>query len=241
MSGSARRCEDVIDRLVAALRQGGDVSADDRRHVASCPSCNRVLAAAGRLENELEADIPAGGSEERISRVTASAQAALRAEQRRRVVFIVLGAFAVLVPWLMVPTLKLLPADVARTYLILQIFGALVGLGAVGTLVVQRLNGGTGGVKLYKRLKGQWLFGVCRGLAEASGLPVAVIRAGLIALLLVGRTGWMIGVPLYLLLEMSLEVHPEDRGLLLRFRFKRWLARFFAPSPHRPAGDETAS
>jgi phage shock protein PspC (stress-responsive transcriptional regulator) len=73
------------------------------------------------------------------------------------------------------------------------------------------------------RLKGQWFFGVCRGLAEAAGLPVAVFRVGVIALLLVGKIGWMIAVPLYFLLDMSLEVHPEDRRLLLRFRFRRWL------------------
>jgi len=141
----------------------------------------------------------------------------------------------------MVPKLKLLPADVTRLYLTLQIFGMVVGLGAVGTLVVQRLNAGTGGVKLYKRLKGQWIFGVCRGLAEAAGLPVAVIRVPVIALLLVGKTGWMIAVALYFLLDMSLEVHPEDRGMLLRFRLKRWLDRFSSPSARGPAGDETES
>jgi phage shock protein PspC (stress-responsive transcriptional regulator) len=241
MTGSAKRCEDVIDRLIAALRKGSDVSAEDRQHVARCPECSRVLAAAGQLEDELAADVPADGDEERLARATREAQAALRLERWRRAAFTVLGAFAVLVPWLMVPKLKLLPADVARTYLMLQIFGALVGLGAVGTLVVQRLNAGTGGMKLYKRLKGQWLFGVCRGLAQAAGLPVAVIRGFLIALMLVGRTGWMIAVPLYLLLDMSLEVHPEDRGLLLRFRLTRWWERSYGSSRRELAGEGTAS
>jgi hypothetical protein len=37
-----------------------------------------------------------------------------------------------------------------------------------------------------------------------------------------GKIGWAIAAPLYLLLDMSLQVHPEDRGLLLRFKFKRW-------------------
>jgi phage shock protein PspC (stress-responsive transcriptional regulator) len=96
-------------------------------------------------------------------------------------------------------------------------------------------------VKLYKRLKGQWIFGVCRGLAEAGGLPVAVFRVGLIALLIIGGTGQMIAVSLYLLLDFSLEVHPEDRGLLYRFRLKRWLGRISAFSRRRPAGYETTS
>jgi phage shock protein PspC (stress-responsive transcriptional regulator) len=77
-------------------------------------------------------------------------------------------------------------------------------------------------VKLYKRLKRQWLFGVCQGLAEASGLSVWVLRAAVIVLLFGGKIGLTIAVALYLLLDMSLQVHPEDRRFLLRFRFKRW-------------------
>ncbi len=241
MSGEVQRCDDVMDHLMATLREGGDVSTEDRQHLATCPECNRVLAAAGQLEDQLETGIPGGASEERISHVTQEAQAAaLRGERWRRAVFIILGAFAVLIPWLMVRKLSV-PADVARAFGWLQPCGALVGLGAVGTLITQRLNAGPRGVKLYKRLKGQWIFGVCRGLAEAGGLPVAVFRVGLIALLIIGGTGQMIAVSLYLLLDFSLEVHPEDRGLLLRFRLKRWLERFSAPSRRRPAGYETTS
>ena len=79
-----------------------------------------------------------------------------------------------------------------------------------------------GSVKLYKRLKRQWVFGVCRGLAEASRLSVWLLRAVFILLLFGGKIGWAIAVPLYLLLAMSLQVHPEDRRLLLRFKLKRW-------------------
>lgn len=227
MSGSG--CEDVIDRLIAALRKGGDISVEDRQHVASCSECNRLLAAAGRLEDELEADVRGNGGEERISRATREAQAALKVERWRRAAFTVLGGLAMLIPWLMVPKLT-----------ILQVLGVLVGLGAIGTLLGQRLNAGTGSVKLYKRLKGQWVFGVCRGLAEAAGLPVAVLRVPFIALMFIGKAGVAIGLLLYLLLEMSLEVHPEDRGLLLRFRVKRWLDRIFAPSRRGSAADGTA-
>jgi phage shock protein PspC (stress-responsive transcriptional regulator) len=179
-----------------------------------------VLAAAGQLEDELEADRPADRDDERLARVTREAEAVVRARRWRRVAFTALGAFAVLIPWLMVP--KRLPADVARTYLIIQIFGVLVGLGAVGSLVVDGLNARPGSVKLYKRLKRQWFFGVCRGLAEAAGLSVWVLRAVFILLLFGGKIGWAIAVPLYLLLDMSLQVHPEDRRLLLRFKFRRW-------------------
>ncbi len=215
MSERDRRCEDAIDRLIAALRNGGDVSDEDRRHVAACAECQRVLAAAGRLEDELEADVPAGVSEVPIARATREAEAAIRMQRARRVAFTLLGALAMLIPWLLVPKIWLL-----------QVIGALVGLGAVGSLVVDGLNRRAGGVMLYKRLNRQWIFGVCRGLAEASGLSVWVIRAVFILLLIVGQSGRAIGLFLYLLLDMSLEVHPADRGQLLRFRFRRWLGRF---------------
>jgi phage shock protein PspC (stress-responsive transcriptional regulator) len=220
-----------MDRLMATLREGGDVSAEDRQHVATCPKCNHVLAAAGQLEDELAADISVGGTEEQLTRVTREAEAALRTTRWRSVAFILLGAIAVLIPWLMVRKLSV-PADVARAFGWLQPCGALVGLGAVGSVIVSRLNAGTGSVKLYKRLKGQWFFGVCRGLAEAGGLPVWVLRAFFILLLFAGKISGLIVqiVLLYLLLDMSLEVHPEDRGLLYRFRLKRWLARISAPS-----------
>lgn len=212
MSGSTQSCEDVIGRLIAALRQGADVSTGDRQHVATCPDCSRMIAAAGRLEDELEVDVPVAGTEERFSLVAREAEAALRLERRRSAAFLILGGLAVLIPSLMAPGWK-----------IIQGFGVLVGLGAIGSVILRRLNEGRRGLKLYKRIKRQWVFGVCRGLAEAAEFPVAVIRLGVMAPMLLGKSGWMIAIALYLLLDMSLEVHPEDRGLLLRFRFRRWL------------------
>lgn len=237
MSERAQLCKDVIDRMIAALRTGGDVPATDRRHLATCPDCGRVLKAAGQLEDALEVEMPAGGIEAPVSRVTKEAQAALTREQWRRAAVLILGAVAALIPWLMEPRLKL-PPDVARVYGMLRICGAVVGLGAVGTLLLQRLNSGTDGVKLYKRLKGQWFFGVCRGLAEAAGVPVGLIRAGVVALMLAGKNGWMVALAVYFLLDMSLEVHPEDRGLLLRFRFRRWLDKWRASPGRGAAGGE---
>ena len=122
---------------------------------------------------------------------------------------------------------------------ILQGFGVLVGLWAIGSVVLRRMNEGRGGMKLYKRLKRQWVFGVCRGLAEAAELPVAVIRLGVMAPMLLGKPGWVIALGLYLLLDMSLEVHPEDRGLLLRFRLRRWLESVSTPWRRRAAGEDS--
>jgi phage shock protein PspC (stress-responsive transcriptional regulator) len=246
MSGRVQLCDEVMGRLMATLREGGDVSAEDRQHIATCPECNRVLVAAGQLEAELAADVPLGRAEEQLTRVTREAEGALRATRWRSAAFILLGVVAVMMPWLLVPELTevMNPELKMRGFLqVLQVIGALVGLGAVGSLVVDGFNARPGGVKLYKRLGGQWFFGVFRGLAEAAGFPVWVLRVFFICLLCVGKPGWMIGVPLYLLLDASLQVHPEDRGMLYRFRLNRWLARISArsrrPTDHPHTGAVT--
>ncbi len=219
MSEGDLRCEDVLARVIATLRQGGDVADEDRRHVASCPQCSRVIAAAAQLEDELRAaDVRLGAAGDALTRATREAQAAARVDEWRRAAFIALGALAVVIPRLMMPE----GPGLHVTGMLFQAFGALVGLGAVGSLILRRLNVAMAPKGLYTRLRGAWFFGVCRGLAEAAGLPVLVIRGAFIALLFLGKVGWLIAVPLYLLLEMSMEVHPEDRELLLRFRLKRW-------------------
>ncbi len=227
MNDGVGRCEDVLGRVIATLRHGGDVAVEDRRHVAACPRCSRVIAAAAQLEEELRADVRLGDAGDAFTRAAREARAAVRAEQWRRAAFIALGAFALMIPWLMVPK----AAGLKAAGTLFQVFGALVGLGAVGSVVLRGLNAAMAPRGLYKRLRGAWFFGVCRGLAEAASLPVLVIRGALIALLLLGKVGWLIAVPLYLLLEMSMEVHPEDRELLLRFRLKRWWSGGAAPSP----------
>jgi phage shock protein PspC (stress-responsive transcriptional regulator) len=78
--------------------------------------------------------------------------------------------------------------------------------------------------KIYKRLEGRQISGVCRGLAEAWSAPVWVIRMAFVALLF----GKGIGLLLYLALDVVLPIHPADRAGLLRFRIARWWRARFA-------------
>lgn len=71
----------------------------------------------------------------------------------------------------------------------------------------------------YKRLRaGRQLSGVCVGLAESTGVPVAIIRLAFVALFLAKLSGLV----LYVVLDLLMEVHPDDRASLLRFRIRRW-------------------
>ena len=76
--------------------------------------------------------------------------------------------------------------------------------------------GGPG--RLFKRMRGRQLSGVCQGLSEATRIPVWIWRMAFFGLIFFKGAG----VILYLLLDLALPIHPDDRADLLRFRIARW-------------------
>lgn len=93
------------------------------------------------------------------------------------------------------------------------------GIGAVMlTAALMGFLPGRGGLP-YKRLRdGRQLSGVCMGIAERTGVPVSIIRLAFIVLVLAKLSGFV----LYIVLDLLMEVHPDDRASLLRFRIRRW-------------------
>jgi phage shock protein PspC (stress-responsive transcriptional regulator) len=81
------------------------------------------------------------------------------------------------------------------------------------------------GNRIYKRLDGRRkVSGVCVGLSEATGMPVLTLRLIFVALLFVKGAGlW-----LYIVLDLAMPVHPDDRVNLMRFRIRRWFQKRFA-------------
>ena len=116
------------------------------------------------------------------------------------------------------------------------------GIGAVMlTAAVAGFLPGRAGLP-YKRLRaGRQISGVCAGIAEKSGVPVALIRLAFLALLFAK----LFGILLYLVLDMLMEVHPDDRASLLRFRIRRWWSSRFgvgeAAGVSAPARQESMS
>jgi len=76
--------------------------------------------------------------------------------------------------------------------------------------------GGPAGV--YKRMRGRQLSGICQGLSEATRVPVWIWRMAFVGLVFLKGAGLI----LYLLLDVVLPIHPDDRAGLLRFRIARW-------------------
>ncbi|HEX7704999.1 MAG TPA: PspC domain-containing protein [Thermoanaerobaculia bacterium] len=97
-------------------------------------------------------------------------------------------------------------------------FGAAVVLTTLTAVTLGFLAGRTG--LPYKRLrKGRQISGVCLGIAETYGYSPWTVRLVFVLLVLMKLSGLL----LYLLLDLLMEVHPDDRQHLLRFRFRRWL------------------
>jgi phage shock protein PspC (stress-responsive transcriptional regulator) len=160
-----------------------------------------------------------------IERVKAAVGVAMIARAYRKLwiklaTAFVIAAAAAFLAW---PTAKTTVHPVAVT----AAFIFLVMSPAVVAFVHLRATAG-GPHRVYKRLRGRMISGVCRGLSEAYGLPVWFLRALFLAPLLLrfahfGRYVYS-SLAIYLVLDAILPVHPSDRNLLLRIRFRRWLA-----------------
>lgn len=72
---------------------------------------------------------------------------------------------------------------------------------------------------IYKRLKpGRQVSGVCLGLSERFGWNLTLLRlAFVIAFFFDGLGFWV-----YVILDLAMPIHPDDREHLLRFRLRRW-------------------
>lgn len=97
--------------------------------------------------------------------------------------------------------------------------------GAMGPLLFAFVNAkwrSAPGRRVYKRLRGRMVSGVCRGLSQAYGINVWLLRLLMLAWLVYHHRSALL---IYLALDFALPVHPEDRMLLLRFRISRWWKR----------------
>ncbi|MDP9362348.1 MAG: PspC domain-containing protein [Acidobacteriota bacterium] len=90
-----------------------------------------------------------------------------------------------------------------------------------GPIVLAYMTAGLeagGPSRIYKRILRRQLSGICQGISEAYGIRVWVVRMAFVSLLFLKG----IGLALYLLLDIVLPIHPDDRAYLLRFRIIRW-------------------
>lgn len=214
-------CNEAVAALVASLESGIPMTAEQREHIRTCERCRELLDSAKQFQALL------GGNGIQPPAVDAAAVAAEQ-EVRRAKMRRTLGiAFAIaVVVWAGLALLLIRAGEVA------PVEGFLVagaGIGIAFLMITPLLllfllarAARTTEQRWYKRLKpGRQLSGVCLGLAERFNWNVTIVRlVFLMALFFHGLGFWV-----YVVLDLAMPVHPDDRQYLLRFRWRRWLAR----------------
>lgn len=207
-------CTTTMFALLDHLENGTPLAPGVEDELRTCNSCSDLVRRAQRLGSLLDDAGPIAN----VPIDTQVVESEVTRRHRRRIYW---SGFAVLVAslalGLFVATRGELHHPVAVGVIIALFFGSPV-------LLVLASIRSLSPAKIYKRLQGRQISGVCQGLSEAWNAPVWVIRMAFVAL----TFGKGIGLLLYLVLDVVLPIHPADRANLLRFRIARWWRARFA-------------
>lgn len=205
-------CSAAQESLRALLQEGVEPGAEALEHWRSCPACRALAQFAAEGLPPVEASAPVAPTPE------------LKAQVRNQIWRLALGRtlFAL---GMTVALLGLWAALSWNSFWDLGLPGAvgIFGVLLLPLLLVLPLGLWPRRHRLYKRLcRGRELSGVCLGLAERTGTPVWLWRAGFAVLFLLQP--WVLGI--YALLAVAMPVHPEDRAGLFRFKVARLYHRW---------------
>ncbi|HYC58817.1 MAG TPA: PspC domain-containing protein [Thermoanaerobaculia bacterium] len=217
-------CKEAVAALVASLESGQDMTEQQRGHIRTCARCRELLDSAKQFESLLEGN---GIQTPPLDPIVSTAEDEVRRRRERRAIAVAIGILLILgaaAAWMLIAAGEAPPGEA------FAVVGGALGIALllltpifIIFFVVRRSVGGK--ARLYKRLgKGRQLSGVCLGLAEATKINVTAIRVAFLLLMFVEGAGcW-----LYLILDLAMPVHPEDRQYLWRFRVRRWMQRRLA-------------
>jgi phage shock protein PspC (stress-responsive transcriptional regulator) len=214
-------CTDAVAALVASLESGTEMSDEQRAHIRTCEHCRELLDSAKQFQMLLAGN---GIEPPSIDPTLIAAEEEVRRRRERRAIGICVGILLILgaaVTWLLVASGEVPPGEAIMVVGASLLLGLLLMTPIFLILYFVRRSKG-GKPRLYKRLKkGRYLSGVCLGISEATRLNVSLVRAIFVLLLFFNGSGlW-----LYLILDLAMPVHPEDRQFMLRFKVRRWIQR----------------
>ncbi len=207
-------CEEFVESFA-----NGEITDEMRAHVKSCARCGELIRV---LAEDQTVAVP----------VETSARAAEEEVVRTRKRSALVRGAAILVAIVVFFGLVMLAAgkgsglgfgEAALVSATAVFIAILVGVPALLLFqAVATARTATGGRRFYKRLgRGRLLSGVCRGIAEATGIDVTILRVAFVLLT------WFKGVGLlaYIVCDLAMPVHPADREHLLRFKIARGMRR----------------
>jgi phage shock protein PspC (stress-responsive transcriptional regulator) len=210
-------CSRTAEQLTRYLTGGALPTAELIDHLGQCSECDELLRRAQLLGDLLArtpdepppAVVPVALSQAMTDEVIA----AVRRRSRLRIGLAIAIAAIGIASWYLAGTAM----HVHHPYAVWSILMILF----AGPLVLVATTAGIdagGPARLYRRMRGRQLSGICQGLSEATRVPVWIWRMAFVGLVFFKGTGLI----LYLLLDVVLPIHPDDRAGLLRFRIARW-------------------
>lgn len=216
-------CKEAMAAVLDVVQTGGVIPEEQREHLKSCARCRELLDSANQFDAAIH--------DEHVSE-PAIDDKRINTEVRE-LRFRDLGRRAALAAVIMATLAALLVLTVNRFDRIAFVdmlpfigIAALISvLPVIFFYVLIAALRDRNGNRICKRLKpGRALSGVCLGLSEATGVPVNVYRLGFIVLTFIKGAGLL----LYIVLDLAMPVHPDDRQYLLRFKLRRAFQRRFA-------------
>jgi phage shock protein C len=221
-------CNEAVAALVASLESGSPMTDAQREHIRSCERCRELLDSAKQFQTLLGGN---GVQPPAVDTTLAAAEKEVRRAQMKRMVLVAIGIG--FVAWAAVSVL-LIRAGEAVPVEAVFVVGAAILLGLLAITPVVLLvwfarSAHSPAKHLYKRLgPGRMLSGVCLGLAERYRWNVTYVRAAFVLTSFFDGLGFWV----YLILELAMRVHPDDRQYMRRFRLRRWLARRTGHAEH---------
>ena len=212
-------CNEAVAALIASLERGEAMTAEQREHIRTCPRCHALLDSAKQFQTLLGEN---GVKMPAVDATLRKAEEEVLRQRQRRIVKTIIGMVLLIVGGVALMMLQRGQDFDLRTILTFLVAGTfLASFAAAPIVILIRLNR-EWKKRFFKRLKpGRQISGVCLGIAETTGVSVTTVR--LVFLFLLFFKG--LGLLLYVLLDLAMPVHPDDRQHLLRFKLRRWLEK----------------
>jgi phage shock protein PspC (stress-responsive transcriptional regulator) len=220
-------CKTAMASLLASIESGDAMSADAREHLRTCPRCSELLESATELQSTLAEDVDVPDAVD-VTQTAAKVEEELgRTTIRTRV------RIGAIIGLILIPVIAYITTHsdagiywraIYMELVMVVLLLAIVPLVIVRTLLA-RMRTPTG-QRLYKRFGNgrHQVSGVCAGISEATGINVISLRLAFLVLFFFKGLGLLV----YLAFDLLMQIHPEDREHLRRFRIRRALSSALA-------------
>jgi phage shock protein PspC (stress-responsive transcriptional regulator) len=220
-------CKTAMASLLASIESGAAMNDDAREHLRTCARCSELLDSAMQFQSTLTEDV------EVPEVVDVNATAEKVEEELGRTTIRTRVRIGGIIGLILIPITSYITTHsdagiywraISAELIFIVGLLAIVPLIIVRTLVA-RMRTPTG-QRLYKRFGNgrHQISGVCAGISEATGINVISLRLAFVVLIFFRGLGLLI----YLAFDLAMQIHPDDREHLRRFRIRRALSSMLA-------------